>query len=121
MQSWGCDVPIGTVMQDHITLKKYKWNGHHWIKIEVQSSPLMLVYCELKTYAPVCTLEDEYKEKHIKRGRPFKILSRPKKTRMPSEYNLYIKKHILQNTYPHLLGKEKLKQIARDWAQIANK
>ena len=114
MQSWGCDVPIGTIMQDHNTFKKYKWTGTCWAIVQSCPNPNDF-HVELKEFVPGMYNAFEVKEHVPKRGRPKKVLLKPKKTRMPSEYNLYIKKQILQNAYPHLTGKDKLKQIAKDW------
>jgi len=118
MESWGSDVPLGTIMTDHITYKTYKWNGKNWILHKSGITPnFESPLINIKRFDMVFNSFDT-KVEIPKRGRPKKKGGLECRTRPPSEYNLYVKQQILENVHPLLKGREKLKQIARDWKNL---
>lgn len=115
MEAWGTDLPIDTIMKDPNTLKLYSWDGNTWIHIskisEEQNTDFEIQMFNYNQWN-IHELQD-LKENKVKRGRP--KTKTHKNTRQPSEYNLYVKKCILEGAYVHLIGKERLALIAKDW------
>lgn len=120
MDTWGTDLPIGTVMKDPNTLKLYCWNGSIWLDTFESTKKNNDIQFEIQMFNYNQWNVHELEEKQVKRGRGRpKTKKNTQNKRQPSEYNLYVKKQILDGAYSHLVGKERLALIAKDWMNCA--
>ena len=122
MEKWGIDLPIGTIMKDPNTLKVYQWNGTIWTNKVCQPIQNDIAFqiqsFDSSKWNVHDVKEHEYKPK---RGRPSKKTEEQRnKKRLPSEYNLFVKKQILEGAYSHMNGKDRMRLIAKDWTQNYN-